>query len=225
MSATSGRENSIRRALAAAEHLAHHRAGEEHVRLAVVRARLARRHRAADLAVEGVLEHHRLDAERDRVELVEDRLRVVGAVVAADAGVVAPDDEVRAAVVLAADRVPHRLARAAVAHRGGEGREQRAVGRVVVLRAARGSSRRARPAGTSSPFVSPTSGWMRMPSTVSSAHFVTYSCARWIGLRVWKPTTRFQPRSANAARVCSGSSARSGNAGAGRSKTVMSPAR
>ena len=52
-----------------------------------------------------------------------------------------------------------------------------------------------------------------MPSTTSSAAFVTYSCARWIGLRVWNPTTRFQPRSANAARVCSGSSASSGNDG------------
>ena len=31
-----------------------------------------------------------------------------------------------------------------------------------------------------------------------------YSCARWIGLRVWKPTTVFQPRSANAARDASG---------------------
>ena len=43
-----------------------------------------------------------------------------------------------------------------------------------------------------------------MPSTTSSAALVTYSCARWIGLRVWKPTTRFQPRSAKAARVCCG---------------------
>ena len=45
---------------------------------------------------------------------------------------------------------------------------------------------------------------MRRPSTVSSAHFVRYSCARWIGLRVWKPTTRFQPRSAKSARVSAG---------------------
>ena len=40
---------------------------------------------------------------------LEDLLRVVGAVVAADTGVVAADDEVGAAVVLAADRVPDRL--------------------------------------------------------------------------------------------------------------------
>ncbi len=46
---------------------------------------------------------------------------------------VAPDDEVGAAVVLAADRVPDRLARAAVAHGRGEGREQHAVLRVVAV--------------------------------------------------------------------------------------------
>ena len=31
-----------------------------------------------------------------------------------------------------------------------------------------------------------------------------YSWARWTGLRVWKPTTRFQPLSANAARSSRG---------------------
>ena len=31
---------------------------------------------------------------------------------------------------------------------------------------------------------------MSRPSTVSSATLVRYSCARWIGFRVWKPTTR-----------------------------------
>ena len=50
-----------------------------------------------------------------------------------DAGVVAPDDEVGAAVVLAADRVPDRLARPGVAHRGGEHADHRAVLRVVAL--------------------------------------------------------------------------------------------
>src|SRR5438552_1681517 len=82
-----------------------------------VRARLRRRHRTARLAPERVLEEHRLDVELVRLELVEDQLRVVGAVVVADAGMVAADDEVRAAVVLAAERVPDRLARAGIAHR------------------------------------------------------------------------------------------------------------
>ena len=52
---------------------------------------------------------------------------------------------------------------------------------------------------------------MSRPSTVSRAPFVRYSCARWMGLRVWKPTTRRQPRSSNALRVSAGSSASSGN--------------
>ena len=42
-----------------------------------------------------------------------------------------------------------------------------------------------------------------------------YSCARWIGLRVWNPTTRFQPRSAKIRRVSAGSRASSGNSGCG----------
>ena len=49
----------------------------------------------------------------------------------------------------------------------------------------------------SSDFVSPTIGWMNSPSTISSADLVMYSCARWIGLRVWNATTVFQPRSSN----------------------------
>src|SRR5919106_1719168 len=48
-------------------------------------------------------------------------------------------------------------------------------------------------AGMSSSFVSPTIGWMKRPSTISRAALVRYSCARWIGLRVWKPTIVSQP--------------------------------
>ncbi len=66
---------------------------------------------------------------------------------------------------------------------------------------------------------------MSSPSTVSSAHFVRYSCARWIGFRVWNPTTRFQPRSAKSARVSAGSMWSSGNGGSWRRKTVTVPAR
>src|SRR5204863_7804396 len=105
----------------------------EDVVVAAVRAGLRRGHRAADLAPERVLEEHRLDPELVRLELIEDALRVVRAVVVADARVVTADDEVRAAEVLAADRVPDRLARAGVAHRGREGRDDDAVFRIVLL--------------------------------------------------------------------------------------------
>ena len=63
-------------------------------------------------------------------------------------------------------------------------------------------------AGTSPSLVGPTSGCSSSPSTISSAHFMRYSCARWTGLRVWKPTTVAQPRSAKAARVSAGVRAR-----------------
>jgi hypothetical protein len=45
---------------------------------------------------------------------------------------------------------------------------------------------------------------MNSPSTVSSAALVMYSCARWIGLRVWNPTTVCQPLSAKRFRVSAG---------------------
>src|SRR5215217_3697106 len=99
----------LRRQLALGEELAHLRPREEDAVVGAVRARLRRRHLAARPAPERVLEEHRLDPELVRLELVEDELRVVRAVVRPDARVVAPDDEVRAAPVLAADRVPDRL--------------------------------------------------------------------------------------------------------------------
>src|ERR671917_243304 len=67
------------------------------------------------------------------LELVEDVLGVVGAVVAANPGVVAAHDKVRAAVVLAADRVEDRLPRPRVAHSRREDREHRAVLGVVAI--------------------------------------------------------------------------------------------
>ena len=65
--------------------------------------------------------------------VVEDLLRVVGAVVVTDAGVVAADDEVRRAVVAADDRVEDRLARTGVAHLRRVDAEHDPVVRVVVL--------------------------------------------------------------------------------------------
>ena len=65
--------------------------------------------------------------------VVEDLLRVVGAVVVAGAGVVAADDEVGGAVVAADDRVQDRLARAGVVHLRRLDAEHDPVVRVVVL--------------------------------------------------------------------------------------------
>src|SRR5215213_3608987 len=119
--------------LSGCEQLADLRPGEEDVSVAAVWACLRRRHLTAHSAVERVLEEHRLDVELVRLELVEDQLRVVGAVVVADAGVVAPDDEVRAPVVLPADRVPDRLPGPGVAHRSRKRRQDDAVGGVVLV--------------------------------------------------------------------------------------------
>src|SRR4051794_26629577 len=123
----------LRWALARREHLAHLRAGERYVLGLVVRARLRRRHAVTDLAVEGVVEEERRDADLLGREVVEDVVRVVGAVVRADARMIAADDEVRAAVVLANEGVEDRLARAGVPHVGGQHGEDGAVLRIVLL--------------------------------------------------------------------------------------------
>src|SRR5207237_1113961 len=101
----------VRRLDALREELAHLRAGERDTVVGAVRAGLARSHALAALAVEAVLEEQRRDAELLRVELIEDQMRVVRPVVIPDAGVVAAHDEVRAAVVLAHNRVEDRLTR------------------------------------------------------------------------------------------------------------------
>ena len=88
------------------------------MRLLRVRAGLVGGHALALVAPERVLEEQRLDPQLGDVDVVEDPLGVVGAVVVADARVVASDDEVGAAVVAADDRVQHRLPRARVVHLG-----------------------------------------------------------------------------------------------------------
>src|SRR5918997_289314 len=91
--------------LSLGEHLPHPRAREEYVRVFAVRAGLRRRHPLTVEAEEGVLEEKRRHPQLLFVELLEDVLGIVGAVVAAHSRVVPAHDEVRAPVVLAAHRV------------------------------------------------------------------------------------------------------------------------
>src|SRR5919204_1962149 len=73
----------VRRLFASREHLPHLRTRQDEARLVVVRARLVRRHPLAGTAPEGVLEEQRLDPQLGDVDVIEDPLRVVGAVVVA----------------------------------------------------------------------------------------------------------------------------------------------
>ncbi len=97
-----------------------------------MRTRFCRNDLPALFAIKRVFEHQRRDADFFWLELVKDFLRVVRAIVIADAGVIAPDDDVRASVILAADRVKDRFARTRIAHRRGEYAEHHAVGRIVI---------------------------------------------------------------------------------------------
>jgi hypothetical protein len=103
------------------------------MRVLAVRAGLGRRHPLAVEAEKGVLEEQRGYAQFVFVELLEDVLGIIGAVVAAHACVVAANYEVSAAVVLAGYGVEDRLARPRVAHRSREDRQDRPVPRVVAV--------------------------------------------------------------------------------------------
>src|SRR3954465_1532268 len=85
------------------------------------------------LTIKGLVEEQRGDTNGVLGERLEDRLRVVRAVVVAQPGVVAPDDEVRAAEVLAHQGMEPRLPRAGVAHRRRVDGQHYAVPRIVVL--------------------------------------------------------------------------------------------
>ena len=98
-----------------------------------VRACLARHHRRARLAPGRVLEFQNRHPDFLRLELIENLLRIVGAVIIPHAGMIAPNDEMRDAVILADQRVQNRLARAGVTHRQRHHRQHRAVFVVIVI--------------------------------------------------------------------------------------------
>src|SRR5258708_14631861 len=89
-----------------------------------VRACPGRCHASARRAVEGVLEAQDLDSQLAWCVLVEDAMGRVRVVVAADSGVVATDDEMRAAVVAPDNRAEGRLPGTGVTHPRRVGGEQ-----------------------------------------------------------------------------------------------------
>src|SRR5512135_3357351 len=97
-----------------------------------VRTRLRRNDLTALFAVKSVLKEQRRNADLFRLKVIEYLLGVVGTVILAHARMVAPDDHVRAAIVLAAQRMENRLARTRIVHRRREDAEYHAVGRVIV---------------------------------------------------------------------------------------------
>src|SRR5258708_12724477 len=94
-----------------------------------MRAGPCRSHAAAGRAVEGVLETKDLDPQLARRVLIEDPVRRVRVVVAANTGVIASDDEMCAPVVATHDGVEHGFLRPGVAHPSGIGREEDTVRR------------------------------------------------------------------------------------------------
>ncbi len=98
-----------------------------------MRAGLAGCHAVTFVAVEGDVYFQRLGPEAPCRQRIENMMRVERAVIIAHAGMIAPDDQVRAAEVLAQQRVQQRLARARVAHLDGIARlHDRAVHEIVL---------------------------------------------------------------------------------------------
>ena len=98
------------------EHLTLLRAGDRNMILRIVGTGLRRRHSVTLPAVKSDVDLQRFSVKRAVPQLVEDVMRIEGTVVIADAGVVAPDDQVRAAKILANEGMKQRLARTRIAH-------------------------------------------------------------------------------------------------------------
>src|ERR1700736_6662403 len=80
---------------------------------------------SAGATEEGSVELQRGHPQLGCLELIEELLRLERTVEASDARVIAPDDEVRDAIVFPYQGVEDRFAWAGVSHRSGECREQR----------------------------------------------------------------------------------------------------
>src|ERR1700687_5463312 len=113
----------LRKIAAVLQDLPHPAAGKLEPLLLFVGARARRRQVIANLAEEGCAELQRRDTQLVGLECIEGLLRFQRTVKAAYARVIAADDEVGDAVVLANQRVKESLAGTGVAHRRREGGE------------------------------------------------------------------------------------------------------
>src|SRR4030095_14127109 len=93
-----------------------------------MRTRLARSHRRAGAAIESVIEKQWRNTQLLRFEFVENVMRIIRAVVVPHSRMIAAHNEMRAAVVLANQRMKDRFARTGVAHCGGDGCKNSARG-------------------------------------------------------------------------------------------------
>ena len=122
-----GARKLLGRHLAVAQKLANFRATQENMVLLAMGTRFARLHSFALGAEEGVIKKERRDSQLPLLENVKNKVGVVGSVIVPDAGVIASYDKMRAAIVLANDRVEDRFPGSRVAHRRGVDRQYDAV--------------------------------------------------------------------------------------------------
>src|SRR5712692_250921 len=101
--------------------------------ITAMRAGLRGCHRVTGAAEEGVVKEHGGDAKLCRVELRKDVVSIIRAIVVANTGMVATDDERRAAVVLAHQSMEDGFSRTSIAHGGGQHPKHDTIGRIIVL--------------------------------------------------------------------------------------------
>ena len=199
-----GAAEMIGNVLALGEHLPKLGAGQHEPVFLAVGAGPHGGHAVALVAVERPVDLERLGFERALRDLVEDLLCVEGAVVVAHAGMVAADDQVAAAEVLAEERVQQRFARSGIAHVHGIAALDGTVSftKYLSIRVLMASARTS--AGISPSFSLPRSWWISTPSMISMAILARYSWERCMGFRVWNAAIVLQPLSSNILRVCVG---------------------
>src|SRR5712692_1303095 len=80
-----------------------------------------------------MIEEHGRDAKLRGIEVREDMMRIIRAIVITDACMVTPDNEMRTSIVLAHERVENGFTRASIAHSSRQYAKNHAIRRIVVF--------------------------------------------------------------------------------------------
>src|SRR5690349_13721373 len=80
-----------------------------------------------------MVEEHRCDAEFRSIELCEDAMCIIGTIVVAYSSVIAPNDEMRTAIILTHECMEDGFTRPGIAHSGRKHTKYYTISRVVVL--------------------------------------------------------------------------------------------
>src|SRR5256885_493520 len=101
--------------------------------LTIVRASFTRCHGITHTTEEGMVEEHRRNPQLRGIEIGEDIMGIIGAVVVPDASMITSHNEMRAAVVLAHQSMENSFPWTSIAHRSGQHTQNHAICRIIAL--------------------------------------------------------------------------------------------